>query len=77
MFCGIGKRTPVPRTPIWYFLKSCRILTTELNDPTGYGRIVRNDAGDVICITEQKDADQATLAIKEVNSGIMVLPAQW
>jgi bifunctional UDP-N-acetylglucosamine pyrophosphorylase/glucosamine-1-phosphate N-acetyltransferase len=57
--------------------QSCRILTTELNDPTGYGRIVRNDAGDVICITEQKDADQATLAIKEVNSGIMVLPAQW
>lgn len=57
--------------------QSLRILTTELNDPTGYGRIVRNDAGDVICITEQKDADQATLAIKEVNSGIMVLPAQW
>lgn len=56
---------------------SLRILTTELADPTGYGRIVRNDDGDVVCITEQKDADQKTLAIKEVNSGIMVLPAQW
>jgi bifunctional UDP-N-acetylglucosamine pyrophosphorylase/glucosamine-1-phosphate N-acetyltransferase len=56
---------------------SLRILTTELEDPTGYGRIVRNDAGNVVCITEQKDADQKTLAIKEVNSGIMVLPAQW
>lgn len=56
---------------------SLRILTTKLDDATGYGRIVRNDDGNVICITEQKDADQATLAIKEVNSGIMVLPAQW
>ncbi|PHS25127.1 MAG: UDP-N-acetylglucosamine diphosphorylase/glucosamine-1-phosphate N-acetyltransferase [Methylophaga sp.] len=56
---------------------SLRILTTELDDPTGYGRIVRNDVGNVICITEQKDADEATLAIKEVNSGIMVLPAKW
>jgi bifunctional UDP-N-acetylglucosamine pyrophosphorylase/glucosamine-1-phosphate N-acetyltransferase len=56
---------------------SLSILTTELADPTGYGRIVRNDAGDVKCITEQKDADAQTLAIKEVNSGIMVLPAKW
>tara|TARA_R110002050_G_scaffold269917_2_gene412565 strand:- start:108041 stop:109405 length:1365 start_codon:yes stop_codon:yes gene_type:complete len=56
---------------------SLRVLTTELAEPTGYGRIVRNDAGNVICITEQKDADAITLAIKEVNSGIMVLPAKW
>jgi bifunctional UDP-N-acetylglucosamine pyrophosphorylase / glucosamine-1-phosphate N-acetyltransferase len=56
---------------------SLRVLTTVLDDPTGYGRIVRNNKGQVTCITEQKDADQATLAIKEVNSGIMVLPAQW
>lgn len=56
---------------------SLRILTTELDDPSGYGRIVRNDAGDVICITEEKDADTATKSIHEVNSGIMVLPAKW
>ena len=56
---------------------SLRILTTELSDPTGYGRIVRNDDGQVICITEQKDADDKTLAIGEVNSGIMVLPSKW
>jgi len=56
---------------------SLRVLTTELAEPTGYGRIVRNNAGNVICITEQKDADAKTLAIKEVNSGIMVLPAKW
>lgn len=53
------------------------ILTTQLDDPTGYGRIVRNDAGNVICITEQKDADDAVKKIKEVNSGIMILPAKW
>lgn len=58
-------------------VNSLRILTTELADPTGYGRIVRNDAGNVLCITEEKDADAQTLAIKEVNSGIMVLPAKW
>jgi len=57
--------------------ESLRILTTELVEPTGYGRIVRNEIGDVICITEQKDADAKTLMIKEVNSGIMVLPARW
>ena len=53
------------------------ILITQLTDPTGYGRIVRDSAGKVTCITEQKDADEATLAIKEVNSGIMLLPSQW
>ncbi len=57
--------------------QSLRILTTELSDPTGYGRIVRNQTGDVTHITEQKDADQQTLLIREVNSGIMVLPAKW
>jgi bifunctional UDP-N-acetylglucosamine pyrophosphorylase/glucosamine-1-phosphate N-acetyltransferase len=53
------------------------ILTTKLADPTGYGRIVRDLTEKVTCITEQKDADEATLAIKEVNSGIMLLPSQW
>ena len=57
--------------------QSLRILTTELSDPTGYGRIVRNQTGNVTHITEQKDADQQTLMIREVNSGIMVLPAKW
>ena len=56
---------------------SLNILTTQLDDPTGYGRIVRNDAGKVICITEQKDADDTVKKINEVNSGIMILPAKW
>lgn len=47
------------------------VLTAELDDPTGYGRIVRNDALHVERIVEQKDADADELAIREINSGIM------
>ncbi|MDE2584669.1 MAG: bifunctional UDP-N-acetylglucosamine diphosphorylase/glucosamine-1-phosphate N-acetyltransferase GlmU, partial [Betaproteobacteria bacterium] len=39
-----------------------------------YGRIVRNTAGEVACIVEEKDADAAQRAIREVNTGIMALP---
>jgi len=47
------------------------LLTVELENPTGYGRIERA-AGDVVGIVEQKDANQQQLAIKEVNTGILV-----
>lgn len=50
------------------------ILTIELGDPSGYGRIVRNAAGSVISIVEQKDASASQLAIREINTGIMALP---
>jgi bifunctional UDP-N-acetylglucosamine pyrophosphorylase/glucosamine-1-phosphate N-acetyltransferase len=51
------------------------ILTVELDDPTGYGRIVRdNKSGDIIRIVEQKDASEAERAIREVNTGIMAIP---
>lgn len=50
------------------------ILTVDLADPKGYGRIVRNTAGEVACIVEEKDADAAQRAIREVNTGIMALP---
>ncbi len=43
-------------------------------DPTGYGRIVRNAANEVIAIIEHKDADTAQRAIQEVNTGIMAMP---
>jgi len=49
------------------------ILTVELDDPTGYGRILR-DNGRIVGIVEQKDAAEAQRAIKEVNTGIMVAP---
>ncbi len=47
------------------------VLTAELDNPHGYGRIVRNDTRHVVRIVEQKDACANELAIKEVNSGIM------
>ncbi|MBU6190925.1 MAG: bifunctional UDP-N-acetylglucosamine diphosphorylase/glucosamine-1-phosphate N-acetyltransferase GlmU [Betaproteobacteria bacterium] len=49
------------------------ILTVELADPTGYGRIVR-EGGAVRRIVEHKDADEATRAIHEVNTGILAAP---
>ena len=51
------------------------ILTTLLEDPTGYGRIVRAPDDTIAEIVEHKDADAATRAIREVNTGIMLLPA--
>ncbi|MEF8725087.1 MAG: bifunctional UDP-N-acetylglucosamine diphosphorylase/glucosamine-1-phosphate N-acetyltransferase GlmU [Candidatus Accumulibacter phosphatis] len=57
------------------------ILTVELADPTGYGRIVHNAAGEVVRIVEQKDATPEERSIREVNTGIIALPtarlAEW
>lgn len=50
------------------------VLTVTLDDPTGYGRIVRDAGGKVERIVEQKDATPAQLAIDEVNTGIVVAP---
>jgi len=51
------------------------ILTVILANPTGYGRIVREN-GKVVGIVEQKDATPAQLLINEVNSGIMAVPGK-
>ncbi len=53
------------------------LLTVELNDATGYGRIVRNAGGEVEAIVEHKDASAEQLAIREINTGILALPAAW
>ncbi len=49
---------------------ACTILTVKLEDPYGYGRIVRDDAGFFEKIVEQKDASEAERKINEINSGI-------
>ena len=46
------------------------VITCELEDPTGYGRIVRAEDGTVAAIVEQKAANAGQLAIREMNSGI-------
>ncbi|MEN8148845.1 MAG: NTP transferase domain-containing protein [Planctomycetota bacterium] len=48
------------------------ILTTLLHDPTGYGRILRDEKGEVRAIREEKDASPAERSVREINSGIMV-----
>lgn len=48
------------------------LLTMTLAEPTGYGRIVRNERRSVTGIVEQKDANAQQLAISEVNTGIMI-----
>ncbi|HEX7270863.1 MAG TPA: bifunctional UDP-N-acetylglucosamine diphosphorylase/glucosamine-1-phosphate N-acetyltransferase GlmU [Casimicrobiaceae bacterium] len=50
------------------------LLTAELTDPSGYGRIVRDPSGRVVAIVEQKDATTAQRAIREINTGMMAAP---
>lgn len=51
------------------------VLTAELPDPYGYGRIVRDFDGTLLRIVEERDADEETAAIEEVNSGIYAFEA--
>ena len=57
--------------------RAVTILTAELDDPTGYGRIIRDPGGSVTAIREHKDASADELAINEVNSGILALDADF
>lgn len=73
----------VPLTPVDLFedLLNCvsdsqmSLLTVNLENPTGYGRIVRN-GGSVKAIVEQKDASEDQLLIQEINTGIMAVSQQ-
>ena len=49
---------------------SATVLTACMPDPTGYGRVIRNEDGQVLKIVEQKDAASGELAVNEVNTGI-------
>ncbi|WP_417534660.1 bifunctional UDP-N-acetylglucosamine diphosphorylase/glucosamine-1-phosphate N-acetyltransferase GlmU [Marinobacterium stanieri] len=51
------------------------LLTVTLEDPTGYGRIIRNAVGDVVAIVEHKDATEQEQLVREVNTGILALPS--
>jgi bifunctional UDP-N-acetylglucosamine pyrophosphorylase/glucosamine-1-phosphate N-acetyltransferase len=50
------------------------VLSVDMDDPTGYGRVLRNGEN-VVGIVEQKDANETELAIAEINTGVMVCQA--
>ena len=52
------------------------VLTMKLDDPTGYGRIIRDEAGQVERIVEQKDATPEQAAVNECNSGFYCFDAR-
>lgn len=52
------------------------LLTQQLDNPTGYGRIVRNDEGSIISIVEEKDATFEQRQIQEINTGILAAPTR-
>src|SRR4030095_13396074 len=56
--------------------RAISVLTVIASDPTGYGRIVRDGAGNVVRIVEQKDANTKERAINEINTGLMSAPAR-
>jgi len=57
--------------------KAVGLLTARLVDPSGYGRVVRDDTGRITGIVEEGDATPEQRKLDEINTGVMVLPAQW
>ena len=53
---------------------SLAVLTAELDDPSGYGRMVRTKEGAICAIVEEKDATEEQRRISEINTGLMALP---
>jgi bifunctional UDP-N-acetylglucosamine pyrophosphorylase/glucosamine-1-phosphate N-acetyltransferase len=51
------------------------VLTVDMDNPTGYGRIIRED-GNVIASIEEKDASDAQRAVTEINTGVMIAPGK-
>ena len=58
-------------------LNGLGLVVTELEDPAGFGRIVRNDVGNIVAIVEHKDCKDWQLEINEINTGIITAPAAF
>lgn len=56
----------------------CALLTAELENPFGYGRIIRApENGNVVAIVEEKDASPEQKSIREINTGVMLIPNSY
>ena len=55
--------------------ESLALLTVQVENPGGLGRVIRDETGRVTAIVEERDANEEQKQIKEVNSGIMCIPA--
>ncbi|HET7386343.1 MAG TPA: bifunctional UDP-N-acetylglucosamine diphosphorylase/glucosamine-1-phosphate N-acetyltransferase GlmU [Nocardioidaceae bacterium] len=57
--------------------RAVTVLTGEVADPSGYGRIIRDVDGTVTGIVEEKDADEAQAAVREINSGVCAFDVEF
>jgi bifunctional UDP-N-acetylglucosamine pyrophosphorylase/glucosamine-1-phosphate N-acetyltransferase len=57
--------------------RSVALLTAQLTDPSGYGRLLRGPRGDLRRIVEERDANAKQRAIREVNTGVLVASARF
>src|SRR5690606_17434104 len=55
---------------------ACTLITAEMDNRTGYGRVIRDDAGRVQRIVEQKDCNEAEDKVREINTGTYVFDNQ-
>ena len=58
------------------FKNEVTVITAIVDNPDGYGRVIRNSVGDVVSIVEQKDANQSELDINEVNSSMYIFNSE-
>ena len=52
------------------------LISTSLDDPTGYGRVIKTETNQLIEIVEHKDASEQQRAVQEINSGIYIFDSQ-
>jgi bifunctional UDP-N-acetylglucosamine pyrophosphorylase/glucosamine-1-phosphate N-acetyltransferase len=50
------------------------LLTAKMSDPSGYGRVVRDQTGQFVSVVEHKDATAEQLALTEINTGVLAIP---